>query len=65
LQILGVADQLGSLEPGKAATLIVTNGDPLDFPTTVEAAYIAGRAVDLANRHTDLREKYLGRYRRE
>ena len=32
-QILGVADRLGSLETGKAATLIVTNGDPLDFPS--------------------------------
>ncbi len=46
-QILGVADQLGSLEPGKAATLIVTNGDPLDFPAEIEAAYIDGRKLDL------------------
>jgi len=28
-----LADRLGSLETGKAATLIVTNGAPLDFPT--------------------------------
>ena len=64
-QILGVADQLGSLEPGKAATLIVTNGDPLDFPTHVEAAYIDGRKIDLSNRQTRLRDKYQERYRRK
>jgi imidazolonepropionase-like amidohydrolase len=64
-QILGVADRLGSLETGKAATLIVTNGDPLDFPTQVEAAYIDGRKIDLSNRQTRLRDKYQQKYRRK
>ena len=63
-QIAGVGDQLGSLEAGKAATLIVTNGDPLDFPTHVEAAYIDGRKIDLRNRQTRLRDKYREKYRR-
>jgi len=64
-QILGVADRLGSLETGKAATLIVTNGDPLDFPTLVEAAFIDGRKIDLSNRQTRLRDKYREKYRRK
>jgi imidazolonepropionase-like amidohydrolase len=64
-QLLGVADQLGSLEVGKAATLIVTNGDPLDFPTNVETAFIDGRQIDLSNRQTHLRDKYLEKYRRK
>ena len=64
-QILGVADKLGSLEPGKAATLIVTNGDPLDFPTQVETAFIDGRKIDLSNRQTRLRDKYREKYRRK
>jgi imidazolonepropionase-like amidohydrolase len=64
-QILGVADRLGSLENGKAATLIVTNGDPLDFPTQVEAAFIDGRKIDLSNRQTRLRDKYREKYRRK
>jgi len=64
-QILGVADRLGSLETGKAATLIVTNGDPLDFPTQVEAAFIDGRNLDLSNRQTRLRDKYREKYRRK
>ena len=64
-QILGVADRLGSLEKGKAATLIVTNGDPLDFPTQIEAAFIDGRKIDLSNRQTRLRDKYREKYRRK
>lgn len=64
-QILGVADKLGSLEKGKAATLIVTNGDPLDFPTQVETAFIDGRKIDLSNRQTRLRDKYREKYRRK
>jgi imidazolonepropionase-like amidohydrolase len=64
-QLLGIDDQLGSLEPGKAATLIITTGDPLDFPTQVEAAYIDGRKVDLTNRQTRLRDKYKEKYRRK
>jgi imidazolonepropionase-like amidohydrolase len=64
-QLLGVGDQLGSLEVGKAATLIVTNGDPLDFPTQIETAYIDGRKIDLTNRQTRLRDKYKEKYRRK
>jgi imidazolonepropionase-like amidohydrolase len=64
-QILGVSDRLGSLEKGKAATLIMTNGDPLDFPTQVEAAFIDGRKIDLSNRQTRLRDKYREKYRRK
>ena len=61
-EILGVADRIGSLEPGKDATLIVTSGDPLDIRSTVELAFIQGRPVDLSSRHTQLYEKYQQRY---
>lgn len=64
-QILGVADRLGTLEAGKAATMMVTNGDPLDFPTQVEVAFIDGRKIDLSNRQTRLRDKYREKYRRQ
>ena len=50
-QILGVADRLGTLKR-KAATLIVTNGDPLDLPTQVETAFIeAARSTCRIGRH--------------
>jgi imidazolonepropionase-like amidohydrolase len=63
-QILGVADRVGSLEAGKDATLLVTDGDPLEIATHVTAAYIGGRPVDLSDRHKRLWEKYKEKYRR-
>jgi imidazolonepropionase-like amidohydrolase len=44
-RIMGVDDRVGSLEPGKAATLCVWSGDPLDVRSRVEAAWIDGRPV--------------------
>jgi imidazolonepropionase-like amidohydrolase len=61
-QILGVDDRVGSLEVGKDATLIVTDGDPLETPTHVERMYIQGRNIDLTSRHTMLYEKYKTKY---
>lgn len=64
-EILGVADQTGSLEVGKDATLIVTDGDPLEITTNVEMEFIQGREIDLSSRHTQLYEKYLEKYRQK
>jgi len=64
-QILGVGDQLGSLEVGKAATLIITTGNPLEVTTQIDAAYIDGRKIDLANKQTMLAEKYREKYRQK
>jgi imidazolonepropionase-like amidohydrolase len=60
-QILGIDDRLGTLEVGKEATFIVTTGDPLDTFTTVRAAFVRGRELDLRNRQTTLYEKYRER----
>lgn len=62
-QILGVADRLGSIEPGKSADLVVTTGDPLELTTAVEQVWIAGRAVPMESRHTRLFQKYDGKPR--
>jgi imidazolonepropionase-like amidohydrolase len=64
-QILGVADRLGSIEPGKDATLIATDGDPLEIESHVLEAWIEGKPVDLTSRHTRLYEKYRNRPRRD
>jgi imidazolonepropionase-like amidohydrolase len=64
-QILGVADRVGSLEPGKDATLIVTTGDPLETKTQVTRAFVQGRAVQLTSRHTRLRDKYQEKYNQQ
>ncbi len=61
-QILGVADQVGSLEEGKDATLFVSNGDPLEIMSNVEMEFIQGRKIDLTSRHTQLYAKYRTKY---
>ncbi len=60
-QILGVADRLGTIEAGKLANLIVTDGDPLMIQTQVKHVIIAGREVSLDNKHLELYRKYRAR----
>lgn len=61
-KILGVDDRVGSLDVGKDATLFIADGDPLDARTTVERAWIGGRAVEMTNRQTRLYDKYRQKY---
>jgi imidazolonepropionase-like amidohydrolase len=61
-QILGVADQLGSLAAGRLANFFVTDGDPLQTETQVQRIFIQGREVDVGNRQTRLAEKYRQKY---
>jgi len=60
-EIFGVADQVGTLETGKVANFIVTNGDPLELTTDVKFLFIKGQRTSLDNRHQRLYEKYLNR----
>jgi imidazolonepropionase-like amidohydrolase len=60
-QIWGQGDQLGSIEAGKWADLLLTNGDPLDVLTKIEHVYVKGLEVELSNKQTRLYEKYMGR----
>ena len=60
-QIFGLADQLGTLETGKIANLIVTNGDPLELTTDVKYLFIKGQLTSTDNRHKRLFEKYSNR----
>ena len=57
-EIWGVADQLGSLDTGKTANIVMANGDPLDVKTDVKQVFIQGRAVPMTDRQTRLREEY-------
>lgn len=61
-EILGVADHVGSLEVGKDATLFLCDGNPLEAATHTEAAWIAGKPVDLDDKHKRLRQKYEQKY---
>ena len=60
-EIFGIADQVGTLETGKIANIIVTNGDPLELTTEVKYLFIKGQSTSLDNRHLRLYEKYLNR----
>lgn len=59
--ILGIASQVGSLEEGKVANIVLTDGDPLEMMTHVKHLFIAGKPVDLKNKHTELYEKFSKR----
>ena len=57
-EIFGVASELGSLDVGKQANVVVANGDPLDLKTEVKQVYIGGRASSMENKQTRLRDQY-------
>lgn len=60
-EIYGVADRIGSIDPGKYADLIVTDGDPLEIRTQVKMMFVKGEPVDLESKHTRLYKKYRAR----
>ncbi len=60
-QIWGVSDRMGSIEEGKWADLMITDGDPLEAKTQVKQLFIKGKNVDLDNKQKRLYEKYMNR----
>jgi imidazolonepropionase-like amidohydrolase len=62
-EIIGIDGQVGSLEPGKDATLFISNGDPLEIRTNVLQAYIQGKKIDMNDKHKTLYHKYQEKYR--
>lgn len=60
-EILGLGAEMGTIEAGKRADLIVTTGDPLQIVTQVERAFIGGMEVSLESKHTQLYEQFRKR----
>lgn len=60
-QIINAADRLGSIEAGKMANLVITDGDILEARTHTRYLFIAGRMIPLTSRHTDLYEQFRNR----
>jgi len=60
-EILGLGDEVGTLDAGKIANVIVTNGDPLEVTTDVKYLFIKGQPTSLDNKQLELYEKYLHR----
>jgi imidazolonepropionase-like amidohydrolase len=60
-QIFGLEGRMGSIEPGKAANLVVTDGDMLDARSHTRYLFIDGRQLPLTNRHTELYDAFKER----
>jgi imidazolonepropionase-like amidohydrolase len=58
---MGVGDRLGSIETGKIANLVITDGDILEARTRIRNLFINGRQVPLNSRHTELYEQFRNR----
>jgi imidazolonepropionase-like amidohydrolase len=62
-RILGIADRTGSIEVGKDANLVVSEGDILDMRSSkITDAFIQGRKIDLTDKHKQLNQKYQQYY---
>jgi imidazolonepropionase-like amidohydrolase len=57
-EVFGVADRVGSLQPGRDATLVVWTGDPFELSTRAEKVYVRGKEVQRASRQDELMRRY-------
>ena len=60
-RILGVDGQVGSIDAGKVANLVVLTGDPLEVRSQIRHVIVAGRDVPLDNSQVELFKKYMAR----
>ncbi len=60
-EIFGLADQVGSVEKGKVANLIVATGDPFETRSQIMHVFIDGYRIPLSNRHIRLYQEFLER----
>ena len=62
-EFMGISDRVGSLEPGKQATLLITTGTPLDMTSDIEQSYIQGREIDMNDIQKHFFDKYMEKVR--
>jgi imidazolonepropionase-like amidohydrolase len=62
-KILGIDNTVGTIEVGKDATLIISDGDALDMKSNnIANAYIRGKNINLDNIQKQLYKKYMDKY---
>jgi imidazolonepropionase-like amidohydrolase len=65
-KILGIDNNYGTLEAGKSATLFLSDGDALEMKSNIiSLAFIDGRQISLESHHTELNERYKGKFEQE
>ncbi|HVT38463.1 MAG TPA: amidohydrolase family protein [Gemmatimonadaceae bacterium] len=57
-EVLGVADKVGSLQPGRSANVVIWSGDPLEFATRAEHVYVRGVEYSRPTREEELTTRY-------
>ena len=58
-EAFGVADEFGSIAPGRRGDLVLWDGDPLDVTSVAQQVWLDGRAIPMRSRQTELRDRYL------
>jgi imidazolonepropionase-like amidohydrolase len=58
-RVYGMDKDLGTLEPGKLADVVVWSADPLELSSFADQVFIAGRKMPMVSRQTMLRDRYL------
>ncbi len=62
-KMLGVGDKTGSIEVGKDANIVISEGDLLDMKSSnVTEAFIQGRKIDLSDKQKQLNDRYNQKY---
>ena len=63
--IFGIGATHGRIAVGRQADMVLWDGDPLEVTSQAQRVWIAGRAMDMRSRQTELRDRYLERLRAE
>ena len=58
-EIFGLGSNRGDIAAGQMADLVLWDGDPLEVTTTATQVWLAGRAIEMRSRQTELRDRYL------
>jgi len=57
-EMFGVADRIGSLQPGREANVVIWTGDPFEFSTRAEHMFVRGREYRTPTRQDELMQRY-------
>jgi imidazolonepropionase-like amidohydrolase len=58
-EIFGLGAARGHIASGQAADLVLWSGDPLEVSSLADQVWIAGHAIEMRSRQTELRDRYV------